>query len=794
MVRYSSRADKLQTARRELRSVYVGGLTLFTVLYVAVGLGLPYVQGIEPDWRVTPEVTGWYWIIGFGMNMVAAVLTWAVVAALSRREAEREPAEPKPLPSRRGDQGVVTRLMPALLSVSVVLFGFSLGVVTYYEWTWWQIEHAGRLWAAGAWAMVLGFVAGFSLLASGVIAGRREAREEAESAPAAVESAVEVAATMATALPASVPAQPAPAPAVVQPAPASAVALEPSLPALPPHRANPAAAIGRAFLIMVWIVLIATATWLEIRFEAEGSPFRYFALGGLAVVAILWWAAREALSGLRPQASGAVVRHRPAKPAKERPARPERPPRRRRFFMPESSLVKPIPVEPAKPAPVAVTKPAQIAAAKPVEEAYKPVPAQSVPERQPERPAEPAKVAEPAPAPAKVPKVGGQGRTWVGLDIGSRTIKVVQVAPGRPHPVVVNFASCPTPERSVKDSVIIKPTAVADAVTELLDKAGIKQRRVIAALGGQAVILRQAQFPVMPEAELREALKWESEQHIPIPADDAIVDFTILGEITGGVAAKAAAAQPGPGGPGPGGAQGQAQGQVVTGPAMQVLLVATQKRIVTGYTDVFEAAKLKPIALEVDLLGVHRALQSNGYIDDEGRPVAILNIGAASAGLSLFANHSAQLTRTIPAGSDVFTQSIAEAFQETPAAAETLLREHGAKPLTPIARCVEPVVDELVLEIRRSLEFYLIKNRQHGIGQLFMVGGAAVLPGLAQTISDALNEALRDKNPGGQPIEVIVPDPSRRLPVAGAARARLADFGPEYMQALGLALREESPH
>ncbi|MHB0886380.1 MAG: pilus assembly protein PilM, partial [Bacillota bacterium] len=709
--------------------------------------------------------------------------------------AERDQASngAAPLPPRRSDYGPLTQLVPVLLSVSVVLFGFSLGVVTYYEWSWWQVEHVGRLWAAGAWTMALGFVVGFALLASGVMARRREAREEAEAflaakamvtnQPVTGEGAPEVAATMATAPAFSAPAQGAPA-----------VVLEPGPRALPPHRTNPAATLGRAFLVMFWIAIIAVASWLEINFEAEGSPFRYFALGGLAVIVILWWAAREAFAGLNPNA-GAVVRARPVKPARERPARPEPPPRKRRFIMPESSLVKPAPV----------------AAARPVEEATKPVSVQSVPERQPERPAQPAappppaappqpaappkaappvKPAKTAPSetkPAKVSKVGGQGRTWVGLDIGSRTIKVVQVAPGRPHSVVINFASCPTPERSVKDSVIIKPTAVADAITELLDKAGIKQRRVIAALGGQAVILRQAQFPLMPPNELREALKWESEQHIPIPADDAIVDFTILGEISAVAARAAAQAQAAPG------AGTGAQAPVTTGPAMQVLLVATQKRIVTGYTDVFESAKLKPIALEVDLLGVHRALQSNGYIDDEGRPVAILNIGAASAGLSLFANHSAQLTRTIPAGSDVFTQSIAEAFQETPAAAETLLREHGAKPLTPIARCVEPVVDELVLEIRRSLEFYLIKNRQHGIGQLFMVGGAAVLPGLAQTISDALNEALRDKNPGGQPIEVIVPDPSRRLPVAGAARARLAEFGPEYMQALGLALREESP-
>ncbi len=809
MERYASRADKLQAARREVRSMYVGGLTLLTVLYVAVGLGLGYVQDLRPEWPVTPEISGWYWIGGFGVVMAAAVVTWAVVAALSRNEATRGRGLESP---RRESQGPATRLMPFLLAVTVALFGFSLGVATYYEWTWWQAGHAQRLWAFGAWAMALGLVVGFVLLASGVTTFRREAREEAKALIAAEalvttsdgDGLKDIVDKVLNHRPGEAPTDGAAVPALPEPAPGR--------PALPPHRADWPAAIGRAILISVWIGLIATATWLEIGFEAEGSPYRYWALAGLAIVAILWWAVREASIGLRPYAPVAVVKHRPSKPGKEpaagagRPAdkrkeaRAEvKPARRRRFFMPESSLTKKAaaPVETARPEP-------SREAPKPAEEATIPVPSPSAPENQPvpaAAAAEPTPVAPAKPAPretkpASPPKAGAQGRTWVGLDIGSRTIKVVQVAPGKPHPVIVNFASVPTPDRSVKDSIILRPTAVADAVTELFDKAGIKQRRVVAALGGQAVILRQAQFPLMPAAELREALKWESEQHIPIPAGDAIVDFVILGESAGAVAARPAAtqgAQAAGGPPGPQSAVVGAASQTVTGPAMQVLLVATQKRIVSGYLDVFEAAKLRPVALEVDLLAIHRALQGNGYIDDEGRPVAILSVGAASAGLSLFANHAAQLARTIPAGGDVFAQSIAEAFQETPAAAEALLREHGAKPLTPIARCVGPVVDELVLEIRRSLEFYFIKNRQQGIKQLFVVGGTAVMPGLAETISEPLNEALRDKNPGGQAIEVIVPDPSRRLPVAGAARAHLGEFGPEYMQALGLALREESP-
>jgi len=771
MARFSRQAGRPSAARRgahpELRSIYVGGLTLLTVLYVVLGLALGYVPYVWPQWQLPPEVVGWYWILGFGAVMTAAVAVWVMVAMLSREEAEGDSGETSPA-ADRWSPGRMPRLVSLLAALTVALFGFSLGVATYFEWAWWRAGQAQTLWAFGAWTLALGLVVGFALVASGVAGVRREAHAEAEALIAAADLATpggeEEAAPPEAASPDAAPPEAAPA-----------------RPALPPHRTAWPAIIGRAVLIIIWIALIALATWLEIRFEAEGSSYRYLATTGLAVVAIIWWAVREALIGLGRLTPAPVVRRRapgrtPGRTPGKMPVRvagkTRTTARRRRFIMPESSLTKKVAKE-------EVTSPVPLVNSP--TPAIAPAPKGSVREA-------PAQPSRPPVVPVEPPrKVGAQARTWVGLDIGSRTMKVVQIAPGKPRPVIVNFASAPTPERSVKDGVIIRPTAVADAVTELLQKAGIRQRRVIAALGGQAVILRQAQFPMMPPAELREALKWEAEQHIPIPAEDAIVDFVILGEGAGAVAAAT-------GGPRSAPAAGpQSQGQAVVGPAMQVLLVATQKRIVDGYVDVFEAARLRPVALEVDLLAIHRALRSNDYLDEEGRPVAILNVGAASAGLSLFANHAAQLTRTIPAGGEVFVQSIAEAFQETPAGAEALLREHGVKPLTPIARCVQPVVDELALEVRRSLEFYLIKNRQQAIKQLFVVGGAAVIPGLAEVLSEALNEAFQDKNPGGQPIEVIVPDPARRLPVAGTARARLAEFGSEYMQAVGLALREESP-
>jgi type IV pilus assembly protein PilM len=360
----------------------------------------------------------------------------------------------------------------------------------------------------------------------------------------------------------------------------------------------------------------------------------------------------------------------------------------------------------------------------------------------------------------------GQARTWVGVDIGSRFIKMVQVARTRQGPAIVNFGCIPTPPKAVKDGVIQQPVAVADALNALLAAQKVRQRKVIAAVSGQAAVIRNAEFPKMSASELRETLKWEAEQHIPIPPDDGVIDFAITND-----------------------------GSSEPPKPMGVMLVGCQKRIVQGYVDTFADAGLKPIALEVDLLAVYRALGFNGYFpsNQQGFGCALLDLGASSAYLSMFHQGLPQQTRNIPVAGNRFAEAIAEGMggigEEK---ARELRNQYGVAIGTPVSRLVQPVAEELLLEIRRSLEFYLVKNVGRVVSHLFLVGGLAKMRGVPEFLESRLNEALKERQSGAG-LTVVVASPTAQMTMAPPAAEAVDLPGPEYLEALGLALREEKP-
>ncbi|HCC33162.1 MAG TPA: hypothetical protein DEQ28_04580, partial [Clostridiales bacterium] len=360
----------------------------------------------------------------------------------------------------------------------------------------------------------------------------------------------------------------------------------------------------------------------------------------------------------------------------------------------------------------------------------------------------------------------GPGRMGVGLDIGTAHIKLVQVRGTGRGAVVTAFGAAPTPRTAVSEGAIAKPGEVADAVRRLMRESGVRGRRVVTVVGGPGVILRQVEFPRMSERELRETLRWEAEQHIPIPPDEAISDFSILGDAP----AEASAASP---------------------PPMRVMLVGTQRKLVQGLLETMRAASLFPVAIDIDALAVSRVLGANGHhpkrSDDSS--VMLVDLGASGTKLSVFREGVPAFNRTVNVGGNDFTAAIAEGLGQDMAAAEATKRELGVLPDTAAARFLQPLLDELLLEIRRSIEFYLVRHERAEIRHIHLAGGGAGLKGLPEALADYLTLALGVR--GEEPELKVAPlDPLQELELHPRLGDRRDAFGPQFTGALGLALRE----
>ncbi|MCS7208474.1 MAG: pilus assembly protein PilM, partial [Fimbriimonadales bacterium] len=103
----------------------------------------------------------------------------------------------------------------------------------------------------------------------------------------------------------------------------------------------------------------------------------------------------------------------------------------------------------------------------------------------------------------------------VGIDLGSRFIKVAEVRAGRP-PVVTSIGIAPTPEGAVDSSGVVDKAAVAATLKKLLADSGISTKQAAFALAGQnSVVVRVLEVPRMSPAELRQHMDWEIGRNIP---------------------------------------------------------------------------------------------------------------------------------------------------------------------------------------------------------------------------------------------------------------------------------------
>src|SRR5690554_303890 len=118
-------------------------------------------------------------------------------------------------------------------------------------------------------------------------------------------------------------------------------------------------------------------------------------------------------------------------------------------------------------------------------------------------------------------------KVGVGLDIGTGGVKAVRVS-GNKTLQVNRFAAVPLDEGALDAGVVADRKAVAAAVREVLRAGRIKQKKVVVAIAGQAVVVRHLKMPLMEDEEAAGAVRWEAERYIPYPVDEVMLDFEII--------------------------------------------------------------------------------------------------------------------------------------------------------------------------------------------------------------------------------------------------------------------------
>ncbi|MEX2178817.1 MAG: type IV pilus assembly protein PilM [Gemmatimonadaceae bacterium] len=341
----------------------------------------------------------------------------------------------------------------------------------------------------------------------------------------------------------------------------------------------------------------------------------------------------------------------------------------------------------------------------------------------------------------------GRSKTTVGLDIGSGLIKVAVIDHSRKQPELTKVAIQPLVQDAIVEGEVMDPGVVAEAIQAALSAAGVKSKKVVAAVGGRDVIIKPIQIERVKEQQARELMRWEAEQHVPFDMESVELDFQILDPDDDGL-------------------------------EMKVLLVAAKRELVEARMRVLTDAGLEPVLVDVDAFALHNAFELN-YPDAMQGMVALLNIGHDVTNINILEDGVPILTRDLTLGTRHIRESLQRERGLGVEESEALLRSFDRSPH--VDAVLETRGEEFAVGIERAVAF-LASNTRNGaaVSAVYTCGGGARIPGLTVTLAARLRLAVELANPLAS---LTVRD--------GALADYVTDeIAPLLMLPIGLALRQ----
>jgi type IV pilus assembly protein PilM len=338
----------------------------------------------------------------------------------------------------------------------------------------------------------------------------------------------------------------------------------------------------------------------------------------------------------------------------------------------------------------------------------------------------------------------------LGVDIGSSSIKVLQLGASGSGYRVEAFAIEPVPEGAISDGAIGDTDRVAEAVRRAVKRSGSKAKACAMAVSGSAVITKIINLPAdLTEDDIEAQIEVEAGQYIPYPREEVSLDFEVLG-------------------PAPRNAD-----------LVEILLAASKTENVDLCSEIADLAGLSLRLVDVESYAVASAFELVRKREglDQSETVGVLNMGANASTLIALRGGRMTYSREHAFGGQQLIEDCMRRYGMDVEQAAFLQR--GETPPAGFEdEILEPFRQNVIQQISRALQFYSSSSDYSGINTLYLTGGAASTPGLAEAVGDEV----------GVSCEVTDPVEGMRLAPAIDAK-RLERARPALTTACGLALR-----
>jgi type IV pilus assembly protein PilM len=343
---------------------------------------------------------------------------------------------------------------------------------------------------------------------------------------------------------------------------------------------------------------------------------------------------------------------------------------------------------------------------------------------------------------------GSKKKSLVGLDIGSSSVKAIELSKSKTGYEIIGFAQTSLGQDAVVDGAIADAEAVAEAIKSVFAAGNFKAKNVATGVSGNAVIVKRVVLPVDSPEEVAASIEFDADKYIPFDISEVNLDYEVIGPSD---------AEDG---------------------GLEVVLVAAKKEQVQNSTDVVTMAGRVPYVVDIDAFALQNTFEVN-YTPAEDATVALLNIGASLTNINITKAGMPMFVRDVSVGGSQYTDILQKELQLSLEEAEDLKfgKQVGMYDAEMVAPLLDSITDMLTMEVQKTFDFFKENYPEETISSIYLAGGTARTAGLTEKIQAAFG------------MEVEVMNPLNTVKVGAKAGSGIHDLGPALAVAVGLAIR-----
>ncbi|KND52151.1 MAG: Type IV pilus assembly protein PilM [Parcubacteria bacterium C7867-003] len=356
-----------------------------------------------------------------------------------------------------------------------------------------------------------------------------------------------------------------------------------------------------------------------------------------------------------------------------------------------------------------------------------------------------------------------KSQSVLGIDIGSSSIKIVQVSKKNGHAVLDTYGELalgPYSGKGVGESVSLPEEKLIEAINDMLKE---KEVNITTLTCGVAIpfassLMAVINMPTVPKKELENMIPIEARKYVPVPISEVTLDWYII--------PKDKNAEPL--------ADSASTDEKKVPAQLEVLIVALHNDTINKYKNIVTKTGLDVGFFEIEIFSTMRSI-----LDEEVNPVLVVDMGASSTKLYIVERGILRASHMVEKGSYDITDELSKSLGISLTDAEYLKREKGLLGETngiALKNVASFTLNYVFSEADRFILTYQ-KKYNKDVSKVVLVGGGSALKGVVPFAKEILET------------EVVAGDPFAKVVAPAFLEKVLKETGPEFAVAVGVALR-----